>query len=210
MYIPRINQETDLSTLQDFMRAHNFAILVNQTNGQMNATHVPLILDKNRGDYGTLIGHLARANKQWKTFGDEEVLIIFNGPHAYISPTWYDNQPSVPTWNYATVHAYGVPQLIKGEDAVDNALRQLVENHERGRNPEWIMDLPNDYMDTMRKAIVAFEINITRLEGKFKLSQNKTDAEKKNVIAELLNSDYPDDVATGELMQKTFYKSDSR
>lgn len=202
MYIPRINQETDLPTLQDFMQAHNFAILVNQHNHQLDATHLPLMLDRERGEYGTLVGHLARANKQWKSFGNEEVLLIFNGPHAYISPTWYDNHPSVPTWNYATVHAYGVPRIIDDTDTVDNILRDLVENHESNRNPEWVMDLPDAFMDTMRKAIVAFEIEITRLEGKFKLSQNKTNSERETVIAELLKSQYGDDIATGHLMAK--------
>lgn len=201
MYIPRMNQENDLNTLQDFMQAHNFAILINQSNGQLDATHLPLILDRDRGDYGTLIGHLARANKQWKTFDSDETLIIFNGPHAYITPTWYENHPSVPTWNYATVHAYGIPQLIEETNAVDNALRMLVENHEKSRNPEWVMDLPDDMMHTMRQAIVAFEIPITRLEGKFKLSQNKTDHEKETVTASLLQSQYSEDIATGQLMQ---------
>jgi len=202
MYIPRINQETDLPTLQEFMQAYNFAILVNQHNRQLDATHLPLMLDRERGEYGTLVGHLARANKQWKSFDNEEVLLIFNGPHAYISPTWYDNRPSVPTWNYATVHAYGVPRIIDDIDTVDNILRDLVENHESSRSPEWTMDLPDAFMDTMRKAIVTFEIEITRLEGKFKLSQNKTKSERETVIAELLKSQYGDDIATGHLMAK--------
>jgi transcriptional regulator len=201
MYIPKINQETDLSTQQGFMMAHNFAILVNHHDGQLNATHLPLILDKERGEYGTLIGHMARANKQWKAFGEDEVMVIFNGPHAYISPTWYEEHPSVPTWNYATVHAYGMPRLIEEPQAVDDALHALVKNHEKHRNPEWIMDLPTDYMDMMRKAIVAFEIEITRLEARSKLSQNKSEADKQNIIDELLKSDYVGDVATGELMQ---------
>jgi len=202
MYIPRINQETDLNTLQDLMEAHNFAIMVNHHAGQLGATHLPLMLDRRRGEYGTLIGHLARANKQWKSFGNAEVLIIFNGPHAYISPTWYDNHPSVPTWNYATVHAYGTPVTIDDTTRIDSILKDLVDNHETGRNSQWQMDLPDNYMETMRKAIVAFEIEITRLEGKFKLSQNKTDDERQTVISELRKSNYGDDVATGNLMAK--------
>lgn len=202
MYIPKLNQETDLPTLQTFMDSHNFAILVSQNAGELNATHLPLLLDRSRGEYGTLVGHLARANKQWREFMDQEVMVIFNGPHAYISPSWYENHPSVPTWNYATVHAYGVPALIEEQNAVDAALHALVKNHEGGRNPEWEMNLPADYMDTMRKAIVAFEIEITRLEGKFKLSQNKSETDKQTVIANLLESRYPEEVETGELMQK--------
>ena len=201
MYIPKLNQETDIKTLQDFMMAHNFAVLINHHDGQLNATHLPFMLDKDRGEYGTLIGHLARANKQWKAFGEDEVMIIFNGPHAYISPTWYENHPSVPTWNYATVHAYGVPQIIEEQTAVDSILSDLVKNHEGNRNPEWVMDLPHDLMNTLRQAIVAIEIPITKLEGKFKLSQNKTESEQQNVISELLQSRYTDDVATGKLMK---------
>jgi len=201
MYIPKLNQETDLVTQQDFMMAYNFAILVNQHGGELNATHLPLILDRERGEYGTLIGHFARANKQWKDFDDNEVMVIFNGPHAYISPTWYAEHPSVPTWNYTTVHAYGVPRLTEGQQATDHALQILVKHQEKDRNPEWVMNLPTDYMDTLRKAIVAFEIEITCIEGKFKLSQNKSDTEKQNVIDALLKSDYASDVAIGELMK---------
>jgi len=200
MYIPRINQETDLNTLQEFMIAYNFAVLVNHHDNQLDATHLPLMLDRTRGAYGTLVGHLARANKQWKTFGDSEVMVIFNGPHAYISPTWYDNHPSVPTWNYVTVHAYGVPHIIEEQKAIDEALHQLVKNHEQNRDPEWIMDLPTDFMDTMRKAIVAFEIEITRLEGKFKLSQNKTESEKQTITRQLLARGYSSAVSSGKLM----------
>lgn len=201
MYIPRLNQETDLTTLQDFMMAYNFAILVTHEDDGLNATHLPLILDRERGEYGTLIGHMARANKQWKAFDEREVMLIFNGPHAYISPTWYDEHPSVPTWNYTTVHAYGVPRLTDDQQTTDQALHALVKHQEKDRNPEWVMDVPDDYMDMMRKAIVAFEIPITRLEGKFKLSQNKSESDKQNVISELLKSEYGGDVATGELMQ---------
>lgn len=201
MYIPKLNRETNLATQQDFMVAYNFAILVNQQDGQLNATHLPLILDKERGEYGTLIGHMARANKQWKAFDENEVMVIFNGPHAYISPTWYEENPSVPTWNYTTVHAYGVPRLTEDQQTTDQALHALVKHQEKDRNPEWIMDLPADYMDMMRKAIVAFEIEITRIEAKFKLSQNKPEAEQQNVIDALLNSQYAEDVATGELMK---------
>jgi transcriptional regulator len=201
MYTPKINQETDLITLQDFIMAYNFAILVNQNDGELNATHLPLILDKERGEYGTLIGHMARANKQWKAFDEQEVMIIFNGPHAYISPTWYVEHPSVPTWNYSTVHAYGIPRLTEGQQATDDALRLLVEHQEKDRNPKWVMDLPDDYLNKLRKAIVTFEIPITRLEGKFKLSQNKSDTDKQNVISELLKSEYGGDVAMGGMMQ---------
>ncbi len=201
MYIPRLNQETDLTTLQDFMMAYNFAILVTHEDDGLNATHLPLILDRERGEYGTLIGHMARANKQWKAFDEREVMLIFNGPHAYISPTWYDEHPSVPTWNYTTVHAYGVPCLTDDQQTTDQALHALVKHQEKDRNPEWVMDVPDDYLDMMRKAIVAFEIPITRLEGKFKLSQNKSESDKQNVISELLKSKYGGDVATGELMQ---------
>jgi len=202
MYTPKINQENDLATQQDFMMAYNFAMLVTHEDKGLNASHLPLILDRERGKYGTLIGHMARANKQWKAFDESEVMIIFNGPHAYISPTWYEQHPSVPTWNYTTVHAYGVPRLTEDQATIDKALHALVKYQEKDRSPEWVMDVPDDYMDMMRKAIVAFEVPITRIEARFKLSQNKSETDKQNVISELLKSEYASDVAMGELMKE--------
>lgn len=185
MYIPKSFAETDAAVLYDFMRAHNFAALVTQHDGQLTASHVPFMVDAERG---VLTAHLARANDQWRDFNGGEALVIFAGAHAYVSPTWYETHPSVPTWNYTAVHVYGVPRLVTDEAIIRPMLNELVENHEQGRQPEWEMHLPDDYLRKMMAAIVVFELPIARVEGKFKLSQNRSDADQERVIAGLAQS----------------------
>ncbi|MFN8372543.1 MAG: FMN-binding negative transcriptional regulator [Anaerolineae bacterium] len=202
MYIPKSFQETDLSVLHAFMQEHNFATLVTNAAGELAATHLPLMLDTTRGEYGTLLGHMAKANAQWKAFAEQPSLLIFHGAHTYISPNWYTTHPSVPTWNYAVVHAYGTPRIIDDSHAVEAMLQTLVTHHEAGFSPSWEMDLPDDYMHTMMQAIVAFEIPITRLEGKFKLSQNRSQEDQARVTEALLASTYPPDRQVGTLMQE--------
>src|SRR5206468_2683175 len=135
---------------------------------------------------GTLLSHMARANDQWQDFArGAEALVIFQGHHTYISPSWYEIHPSVPTWNYMVVHAYGTPRLITDDDRIRAALRELVATHESAFDEPWPMDLPDDYLRKMLRGIVAFEIPITRLEGKFKLSQNRSERDRQLVIAAL-------------------------
>ncbi len=200
MYIPKSFAETDTAVLYQFIRDNNFAPLVTHRDGELLASHIPWMLDSERG---VLTAHLARANPQWKAFDGSETLVIFTGPHAYVSPTWYETHPSVPTWNYAAVHVYGVPQIIDDEARICPILQSLVENHEQGRAPEWTMvDLPADYLQTMLKAIVVFELPIARVEGKYKLSQNRSDVDQTNVIAHLAGSAYPVEVETSRLMEQ--------
>jgi len=196
MYIPKSFAETDAAILYDFMRANNFAALITRHEGHIVASHLPFMVDTERG---VLKAHLARANDQWKSFDGSETLIIFQGAHAYISPTWYATHPSVPTWNYTAVHVYGVPQIIEDHATMRAMLRELVANHEHGRIPEWTMDLPEDYLQTMMKSIVVFEIPIDRIEGKFKLSQNRSEVDQASVIEHLSNSAYPLEVQTAEI-----------
>ncbi len=197
MYIPKSNLETDTAVLYQFMRDNNFAILITQGGGRgIAASHLPFMVDAERG---LLKAHLARANDQWKSFDGSEVLVIFQGAHAYISPSWYETHPSVPTWNYATVHVYGVPQIIDDDETIHGMLGELVENHEHGREPEWEMTLPDDYYRKMVASIVVFEMPISRIEGKFKLSQNRSEVDQESVIAHLASSPYPTDVAAAQL-----------
>ena len=186
MYIPKHFREDDLNTLHDLMRVYSFATLITQHEGVPFATHLPFILDAQRGPYGTLLAHVARANPQWRDFNSEqEVLVIFQGPHAYVSPSWYEVELSVPTWNYAAVHAYGIPRLIEDGEELYQLLKVLIETHESQFENPWPFQLPDDYLQKMMRGIVAFEIEITRLEGKFKMSQNRTASERENVIAAL-------------------------
>jgi len=173
--------------------------LITQHEGHIVASHIPFMVDTERG---VLKAHLARANDQWKSFGEGEALVIFQGAHAYISPSWYATHPSVPTWNYTAVHVYGVPQIVENEGEMRVMLRELVANHERGRSPEWTMELPEDYLQTMMKSIVGFEMKIERIEGKFKLSQNRCEVDQASVIEHLRESAYPLDVQTAEIAAK--------
>jgi transcriptional regulator len=202
MYLPNSFREDDPALLHDLMRRYNFAVLVTQHDNAPFATHLPFLLDAQRGPHGTLLAHMARANPQWRDFADDrEALVIFQGPHAYISPSWYEAMPSVPTWNYAVVHAYGIPRVVEDRDQLRAILDRLVDTHEAARTPPWRMDLSEDYLDRMVRAIVGFEIEITRLEGKLKLSQNRGEGDRRRVAAELAASDDPLSVEVAEMIE---------
>lgn len=191
MYVPRSFAEEDRETLHGFMRAHAFASLVTIDGGTPVASHVPFLLDAARGPAGTLIGHLARANPQWRGFAGE-AMVIFQGPHGYVSPRWYAGAANVPTWNYAVVHAYGTPRLLDDAAAVRDVVRRLSEIYEQGRPQPWSVDeLPQEFIDQLLRAIVAFEIPIARLEGKFKLNQNKSAADRAGVTTALASENEP-------------------
>ncbi len=193
VYLPKHFEIADRAALHDLMGRFSFATLVTVHEGRPVAGHLPFMLDPARGEQGTLIAHMARANRQWTAFAAEvEALVIFQGPHTYISPSWYEDHPSVPTWNYAAIHAYGTPRLVEDEEQVRAALRALVHQHEQGFEAPWTMeDLPEEYLRKMSRGIVAFEIPIARLEGKFKLSQNRSADDRERVIAALVDSADP-------------------
>lgn len=199
MYIPRHNLIEDQDKLYRFMDHFSFATLITTQNGLPIATHLPFVIE---AENVKLIAHMARANAQWKTFvPDQEVLVIFQGDHGYVSPSWYEVQPSVPTWNYMAVHAYGTPHILEDDQAAWLAVQKLIDKHESAYQPDWgVNSLPADYLKRQIKAFVAFEIQITRLEGKFKLSQNRTPADQAHVIDHLSHSDYSGDHALAESM----------
>jgi transcriptional regulator len=199
MYIPKAFREDDLNILHKLMREYSFATLITLHEGVPFATHLPFILDAKRGPNGTLLAHMARANPQWRDFkSEQEVLVIFQGPHAYVSPSWYEVELSVPTWNYAVVHVYGIPRLLEDSEELYKLLKILIQTHEAQFENAWPFQLSNDYLQKMMRGIVGFEIEITRLEGKFKMSQNRTESERENVIAALQESSDTQSVA--ELM----------
>jgi transcriptional regulator len=200
MYLPNSFRENDPAMLHELIRQYNFGILVTQHDGAPFATHLPFLLQPERGPHGVLLAHMARANPQWRDFGDGEALAIFQGPHAYISPSWYESMPSVPTWNYAVVHVYGTLRIVDEHQELGVMLEQLVSYHETPRAQPWPMDLPTDYMERMMRAVVGFELQITRLEGKFKLSQNRSATDQARVATELAHREAPIDRAVAELM----------
>jgi transcriptional regulator len=189
MYIPKAFREDDISAIHTLIREYSFATLITQHEGVPFASHLPFILDAERGPNGTLLAHMARANPQWHDFNSaQEVLVIFQGPHAYISPSWYEVELSVPTWNYAVIHAYGLPRLIEDQEKLYDLLKILIKTHEAQFVKPWPFQLSDDYLQKMMRGIVGFEIEIARLKGKFKLSQNRTENEREHVIAALQES----------------------
>lgn len=184
MYTPRHYDIDDPSVLSGFMRQYSFALLVTATDGVPVASHIPLLLDEPGNGKGKLLGHLAKANPQWQAFdGTVEAMAVFSGPHAYISPNWYASEKVVPTWNYVTVHAYGKPVVIDDPEKVREGQARLVEEYESDATGNWSMDdMPEDYAGKMLNGIVAFEMPIERLEGKFKLNQKNSTADREGAI----------------------------
>jgi transcriptional regulator len=203
MYIPAFNAVHDPAILFDLMRHSSFATLVTNHEGAPYATHLPFLLDTDASEHGTLIAHMARGNAQWRDFdGLNEALTIFQGAHAYISPSWYEEPVSVPTWNYAVAHAYGVPRVIEDESRVRAILRNIVDLHEGAFDAPWRMDLPEDFLHKQLTAIVAFEIPITRLEGKLKMSQNRSPDDQRRVAEALSASPDANAQAVGDIMRE--------
>jgi transcriptional regulator len=204
MYTPPHFAESDLQQIYSLLRRHSFATVVTHDGSAPFATHMPVLHHAEGGAHGTLVTHMARANPQWRHFADgREVLVIFHGPHAYISPNWYETRPMVPTWNYATVHAYGVPRLIEDQTSLRAMLRELVDIFEVDQPQPYGEVLPDDYIDKLSPGIVGLEIPITRLEAKFKLSQNRTQEDKAGVIAALEQSADQTERELAELMKQT-------
>ncbi len=174
MYIPNQFEVSDPARLAAVMRQNSFATIVTNSHDGLLASHVPVLFFPDRGPRGVLAAHVARANPHWRHFrGDKEVLIIFHGPHGYISPNWYKTRPAVPTWNYVAVHAYGFPRLMEQERELSALLQATIEKYESALPNPWKAELPEDFKSKMMQAIVGFEIEVTRLEGKFKLGQNR-------------------------------------
>jgi transcriptional regulator len=196
MYIPAHFAETDLTKLHEFIRQHSFATLVTQQGGAPFASHLPIMLNGSVGSHGLLVGHMARNNPQWQDFAaGTEVLVMFHGPHAYVSPAWYEPNPmSVPTWNYMAVHAYGVARILSEEELVQ-ALHQLTNENEKSFATPWKLELSQMMRERMLGAIVGFEIKLNRIEGKFKMSQNRTQQDQRNVVAHLSQNVHGNEVA---------------
>lgn len=186
MYSPPYNRLEDRTELLEFMRANSFVLLVTGTGGTLHASHLPVTVED--GAAGLKIDmHMARNNPQWQEFFDEEVLVVFSGPHAYISPRWYEQKPRVPTWNYAAVHAYGVPKIISEPQAKHASQRRLVASLDAGWLPKFDA-LPVEYVSSMLEGIVNFEIPVARIETRWKLSQNRGRREMELIAAALEGS----------------------
>jgi transcriptional regulator len=191
MYTPKFNQITDRDLLIESMRAYSFAILIGPAlapqsdttaNAPLVATHLPLVV-KDASPHGLLEGHFARSNSHWETLAGHETLVIFSGPHSYVSPAQYGDPLSVPTWNYIAVHAYGTLELVEDEAGKEALLSGLISAHEPAYAEKW-RAMPADFRRSMLAEIVGFRIAIQRIEGKFKLSQNRDSADRRSVQAD--------------------------
>jgi transcriptional regulator len=204
MYIPKHFDIAETAACLRVIAANGFGELVTLDEaGLPFASHLPFLIDPERGANGTLIAHMARANPQWQHFADgKPTLAMFHGPHAYISPAWYAIHPAVPTWNYIAVHAYGVPRLVDAPAEVEDILRRLVDANEAANGTTWRMGgLTDQYLGSMMRAIVAFEIPIDRLEGKAKLSQNRDATDQARVAEALAASSDPSAQAMSKTMR---------
>jgi len=200
MYSPPYNRVEDRVELLEFMQANNFPILVTGTGGVLHASHLPVTVHDD-GKQVVIDMHMAKNNPQWREFFDDEVLVVFHGPHAYVSPTWYADRKRVPTWNYAAVHAYGVAKIIEDKKAKEKNQRHLVEV----MDPEWLKQhdrLPREYVEQMLDGIVNFTIAVTRIETRWKLSQNRGRREMELIAAALEKTGHDGDRALAALTRK--------
>ena len=202
MYRPRHFDIDDAAVLRRFMREQSFALLVTAPKGVPTASHIPLFLDTDGDGPDRLLGHVAKANTQWRDFdGETEAMAMFWGPHAYVSPSWYQSEKMVPTWNYVTVHAYGKPRVLAEPKDARDVLARLIDAYESDATGNWSMDrLPETFVEKQLKGIVAFEMPIGRLQGKFKLSQNRSAADREGVIEGLRGSGDPESLEVARLM----------
>lgn len=209
MYVPPAFREARISTLHEHIRSVGFGTLVTLGNAGLTASHLPMLLDTAVEPHGQLRGHLARANPQWRDVGPEtEGLAIFVGPNAYVSPSWYPSKKVdgrvVPTWNYVAVHAYGPLRLTDDTKFLASLVTELTERYEHALPEPWqTTDAPADFLDRQLKGIVGFELPISRIEGKWKLSQNRPEGDQIGVAAGLAESADPMGRATAALMKKT-------
>jgi transcriptional regulator len=206
MYIPPAFTEADPDKLFTFIEQHSFGIVFSQGDSKPIATHMPLLLDRNAGQKGMLLGHFARANPHWQDADGKNVLIVFSGPHAYISPSWYESENVVPTWNYVAVHVYGTFRIIQDESALTQIIRRYVDFYEASMPTPWTFDAEGEFSKKLLKQIVGFHIEITSLEGKWKLNQNHPVERREKVIRALRESGDEQSRAIAELMAKQLQK----
>ncbi len=187
MYLPNNFRQTNIDEVKAFIQQNSFGMLISQVEGKPWATHIPLELETNADGHAVLVSHLSKGNKQWKDFEkNEEVLAIFNGPHAYISSSWYDHE-NVPTWNYIAVHVYGKIRIISGDELLAS-LKRLVDKYEaHSAKPVTVEGMSPKFLESELRGVIGFEIMVTEIKAAYKLSQNRDAKNKSNIISELEN-----------------------
>jgi transcriptional regulator len=201
MYIPEAFRQPDTNKLFEFIENNAFGLLVSQVDGEPFASHLPFLLDRAALPHGSLLGHLALANPQWRQAEGQNVLAIFAGPHTYISPSWYEAESVVPTWNYVAVHVYGTLHVIQDTETLGTILQAFVNRYEAGLPRPWQFDAGSDFAKKMMKAVAGFRIEITRIEGKWKLNQNRPQEQRERVVRVLQTYTDENSLAIAELMK---------
>lgn len=208
MYVPAQFAETRLEVLHALMKAHPFATFVTNAGGEILVDHLPLLLDPSAGELGTLRGHVARANPLWQRLASGgDGIAVFQGPQTYISPSWYPSKhvdgKAVPTWNYVVVHASGCPRVIDDEAWLLRLVTELSDTHEAGQEVPWkVSDAPADFTERLLRAIVGIEMPITRIVGKWKVSQNRPAGDRLGVAAGLRSRADDQSLAIAELVMQ--------
>jgi transcriptional regulator len=203
MYIPKYFKINDENVIFNLLEENSFATLISQHNGESYASHLPFVLNK---EERALYGHFARPNGQWKDIQNQQVLVIFQGPHCYISPSWYETKMAVPTWNYVAAHIYGEMEIVENDEEVFDALRKMVEKYEIPNSSYQLDEVDSNYVEGLSKGIVGFKIKITRMEGKAKLSQNHPVERQKLVIQQLEKSLLENNRIIADLMKANLKK----
>jgi transcriptional regulator len=202
MYVPSYFAEADRAKLHAFIEANSFGLLISTVNDEPFASHLPFLLERDSGPNGKLVGHMARANSQWQELDGQTALAIFSGAHAYISPTWYEAEHVVPTWNYTAVHVYGKVRVIHDGDALLKTVQDSVAFYEAALPQPWKIPADDVFLDRLLKQIVGFRIEIQRLEGKFKLNQNHPPERREKVIRALSEQGGENSLGVAELMRQ--------
>ncbi len=202
MYLPKYYEVNDRTKLFDFMKSNSFAILFSHTGEEPMASHLPFIIDETGEEKGLILGHMAKANRQWRYADGQQVMVVFHGPHTYVSPTWYQEEDAVPTWNYTAVHATGTFKATEEPAVMEDMVARLTAQHEASQPQPWQMDFSTDYASQMMKRVVAFQIGITSIQGKWKLNQNQSDARRERVASKLGSSEHEGDLQVAKLMDE--------
>ncbi len=213
MYIPKYNEETDVSVLHGLIKKNPFGAWITVVEGKITTNHIPFVLREDRGALGTLYGHVAKNNSVWETYSKEiESAIVFQSDDAYISPSWYptkhEHGKAVPTWNYAVVHAWGVPRVIKDREWLLDHVEEITTIHENNQKVPWkVTDAPKEYIEKLLGVIVGIEIPITELKGKLKLGQNRPNSDKLGTVAGLTSKGTDKAKGLADLLNKHINES---
>ncbi|MEP6942808.1 MAG: FMN-binding negative transcriptional regulator [Betaproteobacteria bacterium] len=203
VYLPPLFSARDSGDVSQLVLRHPFATLITPTTGEPHITHLPLLVHARLAPHGTVVGHVARANPHWRHLTAHPSIAIFHGPHAYVSPSWYGEPAAmVPTWNYAIVHMHGIAELVDDAAGKQSIVEELTGHFEAQREPPWHLQLEGDRLGAMLAAIVGFRIAVTRIDAKFKMSQNRSAADRERVVTALGSESDPDAIATALWMSR--------